>query len=114
MGLINVLQQLFDEAGYGTRSYSGRGMGGKECLGVVLNQGQSLGSLFGDVIETINTFYIEAGNDGDLSVSDVADAFDSMQTDSMGKGTIVYFPGYEYFNLDEDDIDDEDTGDKEG
>lgn len=64
------------------RSYSGRGMYGRCCLGVDLYQGQSLGSLIAVLITEVDEDDRE----------DVAEAVQGMLTDSMGLGSIVYFP----------------------
>ena len=80
------LQELLEPTQYICRSYSGRGMYGKECLGVTLQEGDSLGKFFGQVLDEI-----AAGSDED-EIEVIADDFHSMQTDSMGLGMIVYFP----------------------
>jgi hypothetical protein len=54
-------------AGYRVRSYSGRGMFGKECVGVSLERGQ------------------------ELTVNVKAASFDQ-----LGMGQIAYFRGYEF------------------
>lgn len=78
------LQELLESAEVGFRSYSGRGMGGKECLGVTIRSPHGLGEFISDVIQGLEFLGEET--------SDVADAFRTMVTDSMGLGMIVYFP----------------------
>src|ERR1019366_838709 len=85
-----VFQGLIEEAGYETRSYSGRGMYGKTCLGVDL-EGGNLGRLLGDLVEMTAT----SDAPGD-AVEIVAEGLRSMQTDSMGRGMIVYFEEVAY------------------
>lgn len=70
-----TLQQQIEGWGYKTQSYSGRGMEGRECLGVIIggiNELFLLGSRcphFGNV---------------------------SVRTDTLGYDTIAYFPGIYY------------------
>lgn len=92
------LQDLLEEAGHECRSYSGRAMYGKECLGV--DTERSLGTLIADVMEAmVSTVDMEDGH----TVSACADAFRQMKTDSMGLGTIVYFPGVPFVADDEEE-----------
>jgi hypothetical protein len=77
------LQEFFRQAGFEVRRYSGRGMYGKECVGIEIDGG--IGELFATVLETCHK------QDGYM-VEDLAEAFRGMRTDSMGRGTIVYFP----------------------
>jgi len=79
---MSKLQKILEENGYECQSYSGRSMYGKECLGVTIDRRQnlfSLGILVGKELEP-----------GDY------DEIDSVGTDSMGMGTIIYWPGIEY------------------
>ena len=109
------MKQLIEDAGYEYRSYSGRGMFGKSCVGVVLDEGvrpfkfiaDLVGATFNDV--TIN--FESAVEDGTKSLADnmndaeeaVTNAVETMGEelsatleraawDSMGMGTVVYFP----------------------
>lgn len=105
---MHPLQMMLDEAGIETRSYSGRGMYGKECLGADIDRG-GLGSFMADVIMGMEA-HVAAENR-----EEIAEAFRSMSTDSMGLGMIVYFPGVPYEgdteSEDDEDGDDEDEGD---
>lgn len=83
---------LEDDVGLEVRSYSGRGMYGKRCVGVEVPRG-GLGNFIADVMEAV------AGSDVDVGV--VADAFRSMAVDSMGMDTIVYFTQVPYASDDE-------------
>ena len=77
-----TLQELIEDMGYETRSYSGRGMYGDECLGVTvedpvvfaLELGQEIGS---------NEEYDNFGKFNNLP---------RVSWDSMGRDYIVYFP----------------------
>ena len=79
MSTMHILQSILTEAGYNVTSYSGRGMRGETCVGVVGN----VGRIVADVL-----LYIPER--GELRA--LAKAFRAMQTDSMGTGEIVYFP----------------------
>lgn len=73
--------KFLKDAGYEPRSYSGRGMYGRECVSItvpninkaVFNLGFKLGSLTEDVEE-------------------ITDCLDGFRTDSMGLDYIIYFP----------------------
>ena len=78
------IQRVLEDNGYDTRSYSGRGMFGKSCLGCVVEKSTNLlevGAALGEEGVTIphNT-----------------------KMDSMGLGTIVYWPGVAYAEEEED------------
>lgn len=79
-------QDLIEDAGYTCCPYTGRGMN-KECLGVCIDDNK-LGKFLADVID-------ESSEDLEEK-SEIAKAIRVMQTDSMGKGIIVYFPGVEF------------------
>lgn len=98
---MHPLQNLFDDAGIEARSYSGRGMHSRGCLGVVLDRDTSLGDFIADVIEAIV-------DQEDESLDDITEAFRGMATDSMGLGTVVYFPEVPYDSGDGDSDEDED------
>lgn len=73
-----VWEELQD-SGYGVRGdYSGRGMFGEKCAGFVCNYG-SLVSLGVELHQ--------------LMGDDAIDVAAKATTDSMGRDTIVYFPG---------------------
>lgn len=74
-----TMQQILTAAGYSPRAYSGRGMGGETCLAV---DGDTLGSLFANVLETLDSEENEIA----------AHAFRGVRTDNLGLGAIVYFP----------------------
>ncbi len=66
-------------AGYNVRSYSGRGMYGDSCLGIVAD----------NVIATVVNVLLNINIDEQY---DFLDVFESARTDSMGMSDIVYFP----------------------
>lgn len=70
---------------YDARPYSGRGMGGAECLGYSISYAGLCG-LLGYLIENVEDADREA----------VGWAIRSMRQDSLGTDLVVYFPGVEY------------------
>ena len=88
------------------RSYSGRGMYGKSCLGFETTRSQSAiratAEIVGNLAETCEY-------DGDLELSDFLEFFGDVREDSMGLGMIIYFPeiswdeNWEESELEEDD-----------
>lgn len=75
---MTIFQQLVEDAGYETRSYSGRGMYGKECLAIVVP----------DALTAVQNIAHAAGEDG-LTLS-------APKSDSMGLETVVYWPNQKY------------------
>jgi hypothetical protein len=69
------------------RSYVGRAMYGKQCLGVELPKGMEIGQFVAAMLE-----FSETKQDNE----DLITAFENMRQDSMGLGTIVYFPRIPY------------------
>lgn len=79
---------LFD-AGQEIRNYSGRGMNGAECLGITTDDNPL------DVVLEI----ISSAVDNELSRSVIKELCGQLQgakTDSMGRGTIIYWPRIEW------------------
>lgn len=75
-----TLKEIIEAAGYDTRSYSGRGMFGRECLAVSIDVSES--EFFSDLIDVTDSSNIRI----------VSDAMRNVRTDSLGRGTILYFP----------------------
>jgi len=90
------LWELKDAVGYFDNaeidSYSGRGMYGRQCLGITFD---SMSDAF--------RFALTVGGDNDLSL-----ALSSPRFDSMGLGIVVYWPSVEApEGLDEDEEDED-------
>ncbi len=83
----HVLQTVLEDAGYETRSYSGRGMFGKTCLGVSTDQ--SLGAIFATILAGAVEL---ARQDEDFDSSELESAVQGLRTDALGRNEIVYFP----------------------
>ena len=67
-----TLREKLEEAGFSTRSYSGRGMYGVECLGALADTREAIYSV--------------------ISAKDIRAA----RTDSMGFDVVVYWPQVPY------------------
>lgn len=79
------LQQILFECEIPTRSYSGRGMYGESCL--AFTPDESIGEVFARVLEKA------VANPGLYNISQLARSLSYMKQDSLGRGTIYYFPG---------------------
>ena len=84
-----IFKEAIEDVGYQTRSYSGRGMYGKSCLGFETtryqNSIQAVAEIIGNLADTC--MY-----DDDLELQDFIEMFSDVQSDSMGLGMIIYFP----------------------
>lgn len=86
----SAIQQAAEILGYDAYSYSGRGMFGKHCLAINVE----------DPLKDIAFIALEAQN---LDNSDVSSYFENVRTDSMGLRSVIYFPYVSYYDDDEDD-----------
>ncbi len=77
----SALQQLAEDAELDVRSYSGRGMFGRECLGIE-----------GDDVCDIFAALFQAAADTEPDLQEIADALRNCSRDQMGLGAILYFP----------------------
>lgn len=84
------LQAAIENAGYETRSYSGRGMYGKQCLGVVSE------NTIETIVDILRWAFSEGTTENDDLYYALSKAMQSAKTDSMGQGYIIYFPDHEY------------------
>jgi hypothetical protein len=85
---MRTFQELLEDAGFDTMEYSGRGMFGSKCLAIELSQDETLGRFVSEVI-------YEAG-EGKDNLSWLSERIAMMVTDSLGMGTVVYFPKEKY------------------
>lgn len=81
-----AILRIIECAGYTARSYSGRGMYGRSCLGVVAS---NVLEMFADMLNEVD------GSADEDEVLVVADLMRAAVTDSMGRDTIVYWPNIE-------------------
>ena len=84
-----TFRQILSAAGLEPRSYSGRGMYGKNCVGVTTDDNKNEGAIFASVLIAIGEL---PGNEKSEALDICAEAFARMAIDSMGMGTILYFP----------------------
>ena len=89
-----TLKSIIEAAGYDARSYSGRGMCGKQCLAFDTDDSQ---------LEVVANLFdaVALGTD---DADDLIDLLRKTRTDSMGRGTVFYFPGVSVEGLNFDDI----------
>jgi Ran GTPase-activating protein (RanGAP) involved in mRNA processing and transport len=109
MATKHALQNILEDMDVRVRSYSGRGMYGKSCLGVTIDQ--DLGPFLSDLMQEMGNLDPDNGEELD-AYTDICDAFRSMRTDNMGMGTIVYFQRVEFVSEESDDEDDEEEGEE--
>lgn len=79
------LQQILYKCEIPTRSYSGMGMYGESCL--AFTPDESIGEVFARVLEKA------VANPGLYNIGELARSLSYMKQDSLGRGTIYYFPG---------------------
>lgn len=90
--LENAIRNAADDCGFAIRSdYSGRGMFGQECFGIVAN---SVGKVVASILRNID--------DPDV-IEEFSDVLENLHTDSMGKSSIFYFPNFRFGEEEEDD-----------
>mgnify|MGYP003533288648 FL=1 len=105
-----IFKDAIEDTGYSVRSYSGRGMYGKSCLGFETtryqNSIQAVAEIIGNLAETCRF-------DEELELQDFIEMFSDVQQDSLGLGQIIYFPDiawekdWEESDTEEEDEDDE-------
>jgi len=92
--LQTICEDLARDLDLEVRSYSGRGMFGKQCLGIDLPR-RGAGVFIAGVIRMVAD--LDPNDDASGFIVDVvADAMEHMETDAMGLGTIVYFPTIDF------------------
>ena len=82
----HILIQAAKAASLDLRSYSGRGMGGKQCVGIDTD----------DSAIRVACELIRAARDltrDESALDELLEAIEETKTDSMGCGTILYWPG---------------------
>lgn len=102
---LSSLQNIATQSGYETRSYSGRGMNGKECLAVFLPEGKYFRTLVADMLENTAALVTSGlnGEEADFfhdSMGSLVEGLREMKTDDMGRGTVAYFPSLQYVPAD--------------
>lgn len=93
------LKQIVEDAGFDARSYSGRGMYGLKRLSFNLEREENEFDAILSIAESIKS-YIESLSD-EPEFEDVTAYFMGAKSDSMGLGTVVYFPNIEWEEVEE-------------
>jgi hypothetical protein len=86
------LIEAIEWAGHEARSYSGRGMYGRECVGVTVNDP------FEFFAELLGSAYDSCKDDDEREgvINGITDLLRDTRTDSMGRSMIVYWPSIEW------------------
>jgi hypothetical protein len=95
------LCELIEAAGYSVRSYSGRSMYGKICLGIDTKHADIVPIVLNIISEYIGQCNGRAGRID--KAQDLCELLMDPRSDSMGKGYIVYFPAILWEELDSED-----------
>jgi len=91
----HIIQIICEQNDINVRSYSGRGMYGKECLGITFKRGMGFVNVVDAMLE-----YIQNNEEYYIEIESFREGIRDMQSDSMGLGTVVYFPSVEYDDSD--------------
>lgn len=83
---IEMLNEALEDSNCHLEAYSGRGMNGKECPSFEVSNDENAFSIIAQAIAHVGQTYEPD------DVQEVADLFNDCRTDSMGLGTVVYFP----------------------
>lgn len=96
--IFNVVENIDSAALYQPESgYSGRGMDGERCLGIILESTADLAALGAELV----AMALEAHDMNEGTVDPYTDSEDvrrmirRARTDSLGRCIIVYFPGWQ-------------------
>lgn len=85
MNIVDLIREFCEKNAdkyYVHENYSGRGMFGRKCLGIVAKQGNSVMTMMFELARFLET-YAEVIN---------GTPFENMAYDDLGLDTIVYFP----------------------
>lgn len=89
------MQHVLEDAGFDVRPYSGRGMGGADCLGVEADLGDVVATVVGSAAR-----HAAAGAPV-VWLDALSDGAQSIRTDTLGLISIVYFPGVPFVGPEE-------------
>jgi hypothetical protein len=90
----SMLQACLELTDYTPFAYSGRGMMGRSCLAVDVKL-DGLGKFLGQLFEAGAQFDSDA-------LSQLGSEIESLKTDSLGKGMVVYFSEIDYLPFDDE------------
>lgn len=105
----HALQVICVALNFEVIDYSGRGMYGKRCLGVVsdLNEGRFFAKILSGLFDYGVSRAVDYGDDEveepdqDVVANNIAEAFKSFQKDSMGTSNVFYFPSVAFVTREE-------------
>jgi hypothetical protein len=100
-----TLAEIVENAGYETRSYSGRCMYGKDCLGIDTPQ---MLPCIADLVQAAAD--MDSGEDPGAEGSAcwiLQNALRNARTDNMGLGMILYFPEVAWEGTEEEEEEDD-------
>ncbi|CAN5355947.1 hypothetical protein BH10ACI2_BH10ACI2_00360 [soil metagenome] len=90
--LFREIVEIVAQESYGSvriyRHYSGRGMDGKECLGIDIDRETTQIEIGAKIMEKA----CAVSPSPQSFQTDVLDTLEQSNTDSLGLGTIIYFP----------------------
>lgn len=104
--LIDAKNNSLKDLEFECRNYSGRGMHGKYCLGIITSE--SVGKLFALIVQELYNYVLESldeVNDDNYSeiekcthskFCEISQAFSSMSQDNMGTDMVYYFPNVKF------------------
>jgi hypothetical protein len=88
--LFDKIIELFEAADLEPRSYSGRGMSGSTCLGCSYDD--NCVDIVIDIFDIILSNVIDFDDSFDEDVYKILTALRGSKTDSLGRGSIIYWP----------------------
>jgi hypothetical protein len=100
------LHSLLEDAGYEPRPYSGRCMYGDVCLAVETDAASGSAKVVLDAVQAC------AENGTVEEVQDLVELLRNSRSDSMGRGTVIYWPNIAWADCGADE--EEDHGDDDG
>jgi hypothetical protein len=95
------VRELFEDAQYETRSYSGRCMYGENCLAVYTDSASEAVTVILDVVQAC------AENGSAEDVLELVAKLRGSRTDSMGRSVVVYWPDISWADCGGDGTDEE-------
>jgi len=98
---FKTLCEVIELAGYTTRSYSGRGMNGRQCLGVVIEHSDP-SKVLTDIILDRCQFNGHEAEQLEM-IQWLCENLDDMRSDSMGHDMIVYWPSIRWEETEDDE-----------
>ena len=103
MNTLDAVKSACTDLDYEVRSYSGRGMYGKSCLGIDVPRGTSAAK----VAFQLAVELARLGDEGEDAISDLSDL--EWCQDSMGMDSIVYLPGLAWEESEEEEGEDDEA-----